>query len=86
MSDTFAKQAPAPAAPVGPAVALSVFAAGLKAQRKGDKVFAGDPDEVWLKLLQINHGRERRSLADWSLLIDQYRDGAAHPADPRFGV
>lgn len=45
----------------------------------------GHPDEIWLKLLTINHGIERHSVQEWHALIAKYRDEPAHPADPNYG-
>ena len=39
----------------------------------------GEPNEIWLKLLKINHGTEKHTLAEWDGLIDTYREQPAHP-------
>ena len=95
MAETVPQPQPAPA---DFPVPLAVFAAALRPRRiplvrngnpvvfKGRTVMTatrGHPDEVWLKLLKINHGRERRTPEAWSALIDTYREQPAHPADPR---
>jgi hypothetical protein len=46
----------------------------------------GDPDEIWLKLLEVNHRIERHTSAEWRALIAKYKDEPAHPADPNYGV
>lgn len=88
-------------APAEFAVPLATFAATLRPRnsdsltlrgsrgRPGASVFRlvpGEPDEIWLKLLQINHKAERHTMAEWYALIDTYRNQPAHPADPRFGA
>ena len=45
---------------------------------------AGHPDEIWLKLLEIRHGIERHTAADWHKLIAKYKQEPAHPADPNY--
>jgi len=79
-------------------VPLTVYAAALRPRRvpllrngqqvafKGRVVMTatpGHPDEIWLKLLKIRHGRERHTPAEWAKLIDKYREDPAHPTDPR---
>jgi len=84
---------------VEPPVPLSVFATSLRPRvvplvrngrtvvgrsgRPAVQVLPGHEDEVWLRLLRINHASEKHTLAEWSALIDQYREQPAHPADPR---
>lgn len=46
----------------------------------------GHPDQIWLKLLQIKHGLERRTRADWQALIDKYGQTPAHTADARYAA
>jgi hypothetical protein len=45
---------------------------------------SGDPNAVWIKLLRINHGAERHTLADWAALIQQYENQPAYPGLPPF--
>lgn len=82
-------------------VPLASFAATLRPRQVDSRTVrsrrAGDPpqtigvfvqgheDEIWLKLLEVKHGIERHTAAEWHKLIDRYRDEPAHPADPRYG-
>jgi hypothetical protein len=50
-----------------------------------DQFEHGSPDEIWLKLLTINHGMERNTPTQWKSLIDGYKNAPAHPSDPRYG-
>lgn len=82
----------------GPPMPYSAFAATLKPRRvplvrAGRPVVqngrtlmtatAGQPDEVWLKLLKIRHGGEKHTVQGWNALINAMRDEPAHPSDPR---
>lgn len=75
-------------------VPLSVFAASLSPRTvpllrggrpvvfKGRHVMtatAGHADQIWLKLLKINHAFEKHTPAEWNALIDTYRDQPAYP-------
>lgn len=75
-------------------IPLSTFATGLRPQteplrrngrivmRNGKAVTAvtqGHPDQVWVKLLKIRHGKERHTAAEWNALIDSYREQPAYP-------
>ena len=75
--------------------ALAEFAASLRprvAERhtsgpmagRPKKYEMGHPDEIWLKVLQVNHSGERHTSAEWFAIIDEYRGQPAHPADPKF--
>ncbi len=44
----------------------------------------GHADEIWLKLLQMNHKIERHTEAGWHKLIEKYRHMPAHPSDPNY--
>ncbi len=44
----------------------------------------GSPQEIWAKLLEINHGNERHTMDEWHKLIEDYGNQPAHPADPHF--
>ena len=67
-------------------VAFSTFAATLRPIPQRDPrgavvaVSAGQPDEVWLKFIRQQHGMEKHTMAEWSALIDAWRDQPAHPA------
>ena len=93
-----AAPASAPVATVDFPVPLQVYAASLRPQRvpflrggrpvivRGRQVMTmsqGHPNEVWLRLLRIQHGRERHTPTEWAALIDQYREQPAHASDPR---
>lgn len=71
--------------PVEFRITLDQFARTLRPQSVQDRVtkrvrlLPGQPDEVWLKFLRINHRHDKRTAADWSSLIDTYRDAPAHP-------
>lgn len=41
------------------------------------KMVPGEPDEIWVKWLNIAHGRERHTIAGWKALIETYK---THPA------
>lgn len=41
---------------------------------------AGQPDEIWLKLLSGEHGAEKHTMREWTALIDSYRNKPAHPS------
>lgn len=41
-------------------------------------------DEVWLALMQTQHGRENHKMPEWSAMLDGYRDHPAHPEHPDF--
>lgn len=66
-------------------VPLPVFARELQPRAEPHPVtgkpqlVAGHADEVWLKLLRVNHGNEKHTLAEWRALIDNYRGEPAHP-------
>ena len=72
-------------APAEVPMTLDQFARTLRPRRTVDprtqqvRVLPGEPDEVWLKLLRMKHGRDKRTLAQWKAAIDQYRDLPAHP-------
>lgn len=68
----------------GPPVPLDVFADTLRPRTVDGNMVPGSPDEVWIQLLRIRHGNERRSLSYWQSLITLYRSQPAHPADPAF--
>jgi hypothetical protein len=56
---------------------------------KGRPVYAmsaGSPLQIWLKLLKMNHGTERHTMADWEGLIQEYLNKPAHASDPKMGV
>ena len=84
------------AIPSGPPIPYAAFARGLGPRttvvappaRPGQaprvQVDPGHPDEVYLRLLRINHGRENHTEAEWAALIEGYRNAPAHPADPRY--
>jgi hypothetical protein len=36
-------------------------------------------DEVWIKHMQIEHGRENHTPTEWVSLLDSYRKHPAHP-------
>lgn len=66
-------------------IAFKAFAATLGPQvTKRDKngrpvsIAPGSTDEVWVKLIGINHGKERHTLSQWRALIEQYRDQPAY--------
>jgi hypothetical protein len=74
-------------------VPLSAFAATLRPRRvpltrngktvvfKGRPVMtatAGHPDEIWLKLLKLRHGTEKRTHAQWRAAIDALRNQPAY--------
>lgn len=42
----------------------------------------GHPDEAYLTLLRIRHGREKHTPAEWNGLIRAMGDEPAHPAHP----
>ncbi len=44
------------------------------------RIEPGHPDEIWLKLLGMRHGREKHTPAGWRALIDGYRGQPAHPS------
>lgn len=78
-------------APVEFAIPLRTFAEMLRpraAQRYPNgriaKFDPGHPDEIWLKVLKINHGNERHTRAEWFAIIDGHRNRPAHPADPKY--
>jgi hypothetical protein len=43
------------------------------------KTLKGTRDEVWVRLLQQQHGRENHTQDEWKGLIDRYRPLPAHP-------
>lgn len=49
-----------------------------------ERVQAGHPDEVYLRLLRRDHRMERHTEDGWRGLIDRYRNLPAHPHDPRY--
>ena len=74
-------------------VPLSVFAVTLRPRRvplmrngktvvfKGRPVMtatAGHPDEIWLKLLKLRHGADKRTHAQWHAAIDALRNQPAY--------
>lgn len=42
------------------------------------------PDEVYLSLMQVNHGRENHKPSEWRGILDSYRSQPAHPDHPGF--
>jgi hypothetical protein len=66
-------------------IAFRAFAAVLGPQvTKRDKhghaaeIAPGSADEVWLKHIKIQHGKERHTLTEWRALIDKYRNQPAY--------
>ena len=45
-------------------------------------VTPGEPEEIFLKLLKIRHGREKHTPAGWKALIEKYANEPAHPGQP----
>ena len=83
----------APAAPEAyeRPVALAEFVASLRPQvsetypnGRPKKYSMGHPDEIWAKVLKINHSGERHTPAEWFAIIDGHRNRPAHPADPKY--
>ena len=46
----------------------------------------GQPEEVFLTLLRIEHGRARHTAAGWHAVIDALKQRPAHPMHPQVGV
>lgn len=67
-------------------IAFREFAASLRPQPVRDArgraigYTAGQPDEIWLKMLGVAHGTEKHTSREWNALIDSYRDKPAHPS------
>lgn len=66
-------------------IAFATFAATVGPQvAKRDnfgravQIAPGTADEVWLKFIKIQHGKERHTPTEWRALIDQYRDQPAY--------
>lgn len=66
-------------------IAFKAFAATLGPQvTKRDKegrpaaIAPGTADEIWLKWIKINHGKERHTVSQWRALINNYRDQPAY--------
>jgi hypothetical protein len=92
------RSAPVPdSAPAELPIAFGVFAATLRPRRvpmlrngapvtfKGRVVMTvtyGHGDEIWLKLLKINHGGEKHTPTEWSALIAAYGSQPAYPGMP----
>ncbi len=73
---------------IEPPVPFQAFAATLRPPLRRDPASGqvlgvagpGHADEIWLRWIGRMHGRERHTLAEWSALIDGYRDEPAHPS------
>lgn len=72
-------------------IALPAFAVTLRPQvidrhpnGRPKKYSMGHADEIWLKVLEVNHSSERHMPAEWFKIIDGYRHQPAHPADPKY--
>ena len=84
----------AEAAPQENRVNLATFAKSLRprkiqvpnSSRPGEmrtKLIAGHADEVYLKLLKIEHGRQSHTPSDWQALINAMKNRPAHPLHPQ---
>ena len=78
-------------APTSAPITFEMFARTLRPQsvtvpnlsRPGasrQEIVPGAPDEVYLRLVRIRHGFEKRSPESWQSLIDDMRGEPAHPS------
>lgn len=69
-------------------VPYDAFATTLRSRTVNDgrnrRMVPGHPDEVFLKLLKIRHGREKHTPAQWWALIERLKAEPAHPMHPGF--